>query len=100
MAAPDGRKGGDLGRFCLIVTSSFFCCPRAADCEAGEFTNFVGKKYQFKGKSSQSASLARKSQTSVIGTSATFPDERMMAAFSSKAGIPAASPTTAGENAL
>jgi hypothetical protein len=56
MAAPDGRKAGDLGRFCLIVTSSFFCCPRAADCEAGEFTNFVGKKYQFKGKSSQSGS--------------------------------------------
>jgi hypothetical protein len=50
MAAPDGRKAGDLGRFCLIVTSSFFCCPRAADCEAGEFTNFVGKKYQFKGQ--------------------------------------------------
>jgi hypothetical protein len=100
MAAPDCRKAGDLGRFCLIVTSSFFCCPRATDCEAGEFTNFVGKKYQFKGKSSQSGSLARKRQTSVIGTSATFPDERMMAAFSSKADIPAVSPTTAGENAL
>ena len=56
-----------LGRFCLTVRSSFFCCPRAADCEAGEFTNFVGKKYQFKGKSSQSGSLARKRQTSVIG---------------------------------
>jgi hypothetical protein len=54
MAASDGRKAGDLGRFCLTVRSSFFCCPRAADCEAGEFTNFVGKKYQFKGKSSQS----------------------------------------------
>jgi hypothetical protein len=68
MAASDGRKAGDLGRFCLTVRSSFFFCPRAADCEAGEFTNFVGKKYQFKGKSSQSGSLARKRQTSVIGT--------------------------------
>jgi hypothetical protein len=54
MAASDGRKAGDLGRFCLTVRFSFFFCPRAADCEGGEFTNFVGKKYQFKGKSSQS----------------------------------------------
>jgi hypothetical protein len=69
MAAPDCRKAGDLGRFCLTVTSSFFCCPRAADCEAGEFTNFVGEKYQFKGKSSQSGSLARKSQSPLLAQS-------------------------------
>jgi hypothetical protein len=86
MAAPDGRKAGDLGRFCLIVTSSFFCCPRATDCEAGEFTNFVGKKYQFKGKSSQSGSLARKSQTSVIGTKRTFGRSRRQLWFRSKSG--------------
>jgi phage terminase Nu1 subunit (DNA packaging protein) len=68
MAAPDCRKAGDLDRFCLTVTSSF-CCPRAADCEAGEFTNFVGEKYQFKGKSSQSGSLARKSQSPLLAQS-------------------------------
>jgi hypothetical protein len=68
MAAPDCRKSGDLGRFFLTVTSSFFCCPRAANCEAARFTNFVGEKYQFKRKNSQSDSLVRKSQTSVIGT--------------------------------
>jgi len=72
MVAPDCRKAGDLGRFRFTATSSFFCCPRAADCEAGEFTNFVGKKYQFKGKNSQSGSLAWKGQTSVIGTKRTF----------------------------
>ena len=54
MTASDGRKAGDLGRFCLTVRSSFVCCPKAANCEPGEFTNFVGEKYQFKGKSSQS----------------------------------------------
>ncbi|MGB6197391.1 MAG: hypothetical protein WBF49_13790, partial [Methyloceanibacter sp.] len=85
MAASDGRKAGDLGRFCLTVTSSFFCCPRAADCEAGEFTNFVGKKYQFKGKSSQSGSLARKRQTSIIGTFRTSHLHRRLSALGGKA---------------
>jgi hypothetical protein len=64
MAAPDCRKAGDLGRFCLTVTSSFFCCPRAADCEAGEFTNFVGEKYQF--KRARARNLAHWLGTSII----------------------------------
>jgi hypothetical protein len=55
MATPDFR--GDLDRFLLTASFSSSFCPRAANCEAGGFSNLVGKKYQLKGNSLQSDSL-------------------------------------------
>jgi hypothetical protein len=68
MAAPDCRKAGDLDRFCLTVTSSF-CCPMAADCEAREFTNFVGKKYQSKARARNRAHWLGKAKRPLLAQS-------------------------------
>jgi hypothetical protein len=68
MAAPVLPIAGDLGRFVLTVTSSFFCClwQQTANWRVYQF-GWQEISIQ-KGKSLQAVSLAWKSRTSLMGT--------------------------------